>query len=114
MDLVCTGFGLDWVCNFRYEQAFGTKVCLENSGLPVQPAWAQAALKAEKLTGRQGLDSSQAALPPVLRSKHLCLRLHKLIRHLILPLSASGIAEKDEKEQQVRQEQQETEQQLGG
>lgn len=76
------------------------------------PARAQAALKAENLTERQGLDSLQAALPPVPRCKHVCLRLHKLIRHLILPLSASGIAEKDEKEQQVRQEQREREHQL--
>lgn len=94
----------DWVFNFLCEQAFGTKTCLENFGLPIQPAQAQTALKAENLTERQGLDSSWAALPPVPRSKHVCLRLHKLIRHLILPLSASGIAEKDEKEQQVREE----------
>lgn len=40
------GFGnTDWVCNFLYEQASGTKLCLENFGLPVQPAWAQAALQ---------------------------------------------------------------------
>lgn len=106
----------DWVFNFLHEQASGTKTHLENFDLPVQPAWAQAALKAENLTERQGLDSSRAALPPVPRSKHACLSLHKLIRHLIrhliLPLSASGIAEKDEKEQQVREEQREREHQL--
>lgn len=101
----------DWVFNFLREQASGIKTCLENFGLPVQPGRAQAALKAENLTERQGLDSSRPALPPVPRSKHVCLRLCKLIRHLILLLSASGVAEKDEKEQQVREEQREREHQ---
>lgn len=87
----------DWVFNFLREQVSGTKTCLENFGLPVQLAWAQAALKAENLTERQGLDSLRAALPPVPRSKHVCLRLRKLIRHLILPLSASSIARRNSK-----------------
>lgn len=94
----------DWLFNFLLEQASGTKTCLENFGLPLESAWAQAAPEAENLTERQGLDSSRAALPPVPRSNHVCLRLHKLIRHLILPLSAPGTAKKDEKEQQVREE----------
>lgn len=102
----------DWVFNFLFEQASGTKMCLENFGLPFESAWAQAALKAENLTERQGLDSSRAALPPVPRSNHGCLRLHKLIRHLILPLSAPGTAKKDEKEQQAREVQREREHQL--
>lgn len=93
----------DWVFNFLLEQASGTKMCLENFGLPFESAWAQAAPKAENLTERKGLDSSLAALPPESRSNHVCLRLHKLIRHLILPLSAPGIAKKDEKEQQVKE-----------
>lgn len=93
----------DWVFNFLLEQASGTKMCLENFGLPFESAGAQAAPKAENLTGKEGLDSSQAALPPVPRNNHVCLRLHKLIRHLILPLSAPGIAKKDEKEQQGRE-----------
>lgn len=59
----------DWVFSFLLEQASGTKMCLENFGLPLESAWAQAAPKAGNLTGRQGLDSSQAALPPVPRSK---------------------------------------------
>lgn len=100
--------------NFLHEQASEMKTCLENFGLPAQPARAQAAVKAENLTERQELDSSQAALPPVSRSKHICLRLHKLIRYLILPLSASGIAEKDKKEQQVGEEQRGREHQLIG
>lgn len=107
------GFGnTDWVFNFLLEQASGTKMRLENFGLPFESAWAQAAPKAENLTERQGLDSSQVALPPVPRSNQVCSRLHKLIRHLILPLSAPGIAEKDEKEQQVREVQRAREHQL--
>lgn len=93
----------DWVFSFLLEQASGTKMRLENFGLSFESAWAQAAPKAENLTERQGLESSQAALPPVPRSNHVCLRLHKLIRHLILPLSAPGTAKKDEKEQQERE-----------
>jgi len=44
----------DWIFNFLCEQASGTKTCLENFGLPVQPAQTQAALKAENLTKTQG------------------------------------------------------------
>lgn len=67
-------------------QACGTKKVVENSGLSFQSAQTQAAFKGETAV------RFWVALPPVPRSKQVCLRPRKLIRHLILRSSASSTA----------------------